>query len=182
MIEVKEITIEEFKKHVYDKYITLFPEEEQREWYKISNSYKKGVEKFYKISLDNNTVGFFMLEKLKELPYYLDYFAIYKEYQNKGYGTVALKKLLDDIINDNGLFIEIEKVDDKNIITKKRLRFYESLGFKKINSEYSLYNVLYNPVVYYNENNKKKIDEIFFKYYEFNVGTKDLIKHCKIIK
>lgn len=32
MIDVKEILIDEFMNDIYDKYITLFPKEEQRDW------------------------------------------------------------------------------------------------------------------------------------------------------
>lgn len=49
-----------------------------------------------------------MLEKLQNNPFYMDYFAIKKEYQNQGLGTNALKILLNDVIKEKGLFIEIE--------------------------------------------------------------------------
>lgn len=182
MIEVSEITIQEFEEKIYNTYITLFPKEEQREWKKVTNSYNEGIEKFYKISLNNNIIGFFMLEKLEDLPYYLDYFAIYKEYQNKGYGTKSLEKLLKDIIKEAGLIAEIEKINDEDITTKRRFKFYENLGFTKVDRDYLLYDVLYNPIIYYKENNKDKIDDIFFKYYEFNVGIENIKKHCSIIK
>lgn len=34
MIDVVEITINEFKENIYDKYIKLFPKDEQRNWEK----------------------------------------------------------------------------------------------------------------------------------------------------
>lgn len=49
-----------------------------------------------------------MLEKLQNNPFYMDYFAIKKEYQNQGLGTNALKILLNDVIKEKGLCIEIE--------------------------------------------------------------------------
>ena len=108
MIEILEIGIEEFEDKIYERYTKLFPEEEQRNWNKIRDTYNKGIEKFYKIVLDNSIIGFFMLENNeKDYPYYLDYFAIFEEYQNKGYGTKAIKKLLSEIIDNKGLCIEI---------------------------------------------------------------------------
>ena len=78
MIDVVEITINEFKENIYDKYIKLFPEDEQRNWGKIEKTYKDGIEKFYKIILKDMTIGFFMLEKLSDnYPFYIDYFAIF---------------------------------------------------------------------------------------------------------
>lgn len=175
MVDVLEIKIEEFKDNIYNEYVKLFPKDEQREWSKIETTYINGREKFYKIVLDNKTIGFFMLEKLNDnYPFYLDYFAIFKEHQNLGYGTLAIQLLLDKIASDNGLIGEIEKVDEKNPITIKRSKFYEKLGFKKIESEYLLYNVLYTPIVYYKnkEIEKTDIDKIFFDYYITNCRRK----------
>lgn len=185
MIDVIEITIEEFKEKIYNKYIKLFPEEEQREWKKIEDTYKKEIEKFYKVTLENQIIGFFMLERLNNnYPFYLDYFAIFEEFQSKGYGTKAIQELLDKIIGNNGLIAEIEKEDIKAPITIKRLEFYRRLGFKKVESEYLLYNVVYVPIIHFNTNkyNKKMIDEIFFDYYKNNCGEEKIKNRCKIIK
>lgn len=34
MIDVIEITIEDFKENIYNEYVKLFPKEEQRDWKK----------------------------------------------------------------------------------------------------------------------------------------------------
>ena len=185
MVDIIEITIEEFKNNIYDKYVKLFPENEQREWFKIEESYRKGIEKFYKIVLKNEIIGFFMLEKLNDnYPFYLDYFAIFKEFQNQGYGSKAMEKLIDKIICNNELIGEIEKENEKDLISIKRFKFYSKLGFKKFGSEYLLYTVLYTPIIYTNSNNiiKEKIDKIFFDYYSANCGEDSIKKNCKIIK
>ena len=185
MIDIIEITINEFKNNIYDKYVKLFPENERREWFKIEKMYKKGIEKFYKIVLKNKTIGFFMLEKLNDnYPFYLDYFAIFKEFQNKGYGSKSIVKLIDKIVGSNGLIGEIEKESTKNPITIKRFKFYSKLGFKKIDSEYLLYNVFYTPIIYINSTSitKEKVDKIFFDYYTENCGENEIKKNCKIIK
>ncbi|MBP3255860.1 MAG: GNAT family N-acetyltransferase [Clostridia bacterium] len=185
MIDVIEITIEEFENDIYDKYIELFPEEEQREWNKIVKTSKKGIEKFYKIIYENKTIGFFLLEKINDdYPFYIDYFSIYREYQNQGYGTKAIKVLLSKIINKKGLIAEIETESKDNPITIKRFEFYKRLGFKKIKSEYLLYNVYFTPILYndYKEINKEKYDKIFFDYYAINCGENEVKRHCKIIK
>ena len=185
MIDIIEITITEFEDKIYDKYVKIFPESEQREWVKIKEAYKKGIEKFYKIVFENKIIGFFMLEKLNDnYPFYLDYFAIFSEFQNKGYGSKAIKKLIDKVVDDNGLIGEIERENIKNPITIKRFNFYSKLGFKKIDSEYLLYNIFYTPIIYINSDNiiKEKIDKIFFDYYLANNGEKEVRKNCKIIK
>ena len=183
MIEILEIDIEEFEDKIYEIYTNLFPEEEQRDWRKIKVAYINGLEKFYKIVVDNLVIGFFMLESNgKDYPFYLDYFGIFKEYQNKGYGTQAIKKLLSDIVGNSGLCIEIEKEDTLNPITLKRAKFYENLGFKKVNSEYLLYSVLYTPYVYNYTCEKEKVDKVIFDYYKLNCGEEAVKINCKLIK
>ena len=183
MVDIIEIDIKEFENTIYEKYINLFPQEEQRQWNKIKDTYNKGLEKFYKVVLNSITIGFFMLEKSKkEHPYYLDYFGIFREYQNKGYGTKSIKKLLEKIIGKNGLCIEIEKENDNEPITIKRAKFYEKLGFKKVNSEYLLYTVQYTPYVFNYTNDKKIIDKIMFDYYNMNCGEEEIKANCQILK
>ena len=175
MIDIIEITIKEFKNDIYNKYVKLFPKDEQKSLHSIRDTYSQGIEKIYKIVLNNKIIGFLMIEKLNNnYPFYLDYFAIYKEYQNQGYGTKAMELLLSKIINNKGIIAEIEKECEDNTITIKRFEFYKKMGFKKIGSEYLLYNVYYNPIVYCKtENiNKEKYDKIFFDYYKINCRRK----------
>jgi len=185
MIDLIEITIEDFKDNIYNEYRKIFPKEEQRDLKKIENTYKKGIEKIYKIVLKDMTIGFFMLEKISDdYPFYLDYFAIFEKYQNKGYGSIAINILLDKTILDDGLIGEIEKEDLNNPITIRRLNFYNKLGFKKSESEYLLYNVLYVPIINIRTKklNKTETDKIFFDYYKINSGEQDLKNKCRIIK
>lgn len=184
MIDVVEITLKEFKEDIYNEYIRLFPDSERRDLKKIEKTYKKGIEKFYKILLKDVTIGFFMLEKLSEdYPFYLEYFAIFNEFQNKRYGTKAMQVLKNKFASDNGLIAEIEKENINNPITIKRFEFYNKLGFNKTGSEYLLYDVIYTPIINVNRNiDKKNIDSIFFDYYKTNCGEQDVKTKCKIIK
>ena len=182
-MEIIEIDINEFEKDIYNEYIELFPEEEQREWDKIQKAYENKIEKFYKIVSNNMTVGFFMLEKIDDnSPYYLDYFGIFKKHQKKGIGTQSIQKLLEKV-GEEGLYIEIEKEDTKNDITLRRAEFYKKLGFKRIDSEYLLYNVLYTPYIYTKTNvTKEEVDKVMFEYYIINCGKKEIKNNCKQIK
>lgn len=185
MIDVIEITIEDFKENIYNEYVRLFPKEEQRNWKKVENTYKKGIEKFYKIVLEDMIIGFFMLEKINDkYPFYLDYFAIFEKFQNKGYGSEAIHILLDKNIINDGLIAEIEKEDINNPLTIRRLNFYKKLGFNKYESEYLLYNALYVPIlnIKMKKLNKTEIDKIFFDYYKTNCGEQEVKNKCKIIK
>ena len=182
-MKIKEIELKEFEEKIYNEYVKLFPEEEQREWEKIKSAYKNGIEKFYKITENELVIGFFMIEKIDDnSPYYLDYFGIFKKHQNKGIGTQSIQKLLEKV-GEEGLYIEIEKEDTKNDITLRRAEFYKKLGFKRIDSEYLLYNVLYTPYIYTKTNvTKEEVDKVMFEYYIINCGKKEIKNNCKQIK
>ena len=181
MINVIETTIEEFEDKIYKEYVDLFPEDERRPLYKIKRTYYNGIEKIYKIILKKNIIGFILLEKIENYPYYLDYFAIFKKYQNNGYGTEAMQILLNKVTND-GLIGEIEKLNTTDINTKKRLDFYKKFGFREVESEYLLYDVLYTPIAYCVNYNKNTIDKICFDYYLANSRKEEARKKCKLIK
>lgn len=183
-MKIAKIDIEEFKNKIYLEYISLFPDEEQRDWEDIEYSYNSGIEQFYKIVFENDIIGFIMLEKLNnKLPFYIDFFAIFKQYQNKGYGTMAIKYLINNIIGNNSLLLEIEKENSKDLNTVRRAKFYENLGFKKVNSEYLLFGVKYTPYIFENNNklNKIEIDEIMKNYYKTNCGEESLLENFDIL-
>jgi GNAT superfamily N-acetyltransferase len=184
MIDVIEIPIDEFESDIYDRYIRLFPEKEQRDWDKIRRAYDDGYEKFYKIIDEDKTVGFFILEKMNDYPYYLDYFAIYEEYQSKGYGSKSLRKLLDTVVKDKGLIGEIEIVKEEEPLTKKRLDFYTRLGFKKLDSLYSFFGCEFNPIIYPDNDfiDADEVDRIMLEYYKENLGVEEAKRQCNILK
>ena len=118
MINIVKISIKEFEYEIYNKYKKLFPSAERRRWSKIKKSYNEGIERFYKIELNEKNIGFIMLEKLENHPYYLEYIGIYDEYQDKGYGTEAMKKLITEIVKEDGIIVEIEQITDNNTQAK----------------------------------------------------------------
>ena len=181
MIQIIETSLEEFENKIYREYMKLFPEDERRPLYKIKRTYENGIEIIYKIMLNDVLIGFILLEKIENHPYYLDYFAVFKKYQSHGYGTEAMKILLDEIKND-GLIGEIEKISEIDINTKKRFDFYKRLGFEEIKSEYLLYDVLYVPISYGLDYSKDEIDRSCFDYYIINSGKEEAEKNCKLIK
>ncbi len=184
MIEVKEISIREFQDDIYHQYVLLFPEKERREWKKIERTYAEGIEKFYKILLGKRIIGFFLLETLGDsYPFYLDYFAIFEEFQNQGYGSKAIEKLCKDIVGERGVIGEIEKVSSEDPVSFNRYSFYKRLGFREVDSEYLLYQVLYTPIVLIPSQSfsKEQLDSLFFDYYRVNCGD-EMERNCKIIR
>lgn len=184
MIEIVEINFEEFVKDIYPHYVELFPEKERRSLKSLKRTHEKGIEKFYKFLAEGETVGFFTLEKLdEEYPFYLDYFAILKDYQNNGYGKKGISKILNEIVKDATMCIDIETEDENNIETIRRAEFYKSLGFQKVESEFILYEVSYTPYKYDKENKLTKDDgnNVLLDYYFTNTGKDNILKNYKLL-
>ena len=184
-----EVDIKEFKSDIYKYYLEIFPKNEQKPLELIKRSYNNGYSRIFKILNNGILVGFMILNRIHENGYViLDYLAILPKYQNMGFGTQALKCLLEQENKSKGIFIEVDKVDlgkdeEENLIRKKRKKFYEKIGFKRLNFDLLLYEVMFMPYIYLNIDAEEKsiINEIW-KIYEAIYSPKEISKHCKIIK
>ena len=189
-MELKESDIKQFKKDVYKYYKKLFPALERKSYRILKKSYSKGTTSILGILEQNKIIGFMIINQIKNNKYMqLDYFAIFPEYQSKGYGKQAiieLKKLYSDYY---GIFIEIEKIglgenDKENELRKRRAKFYEKLGFVKLNVDLELYKVIYSPYILFcsdfRENDDKIIKDIF-KIYNEILGERKINKNCRVL-
>ncbi len=188
-IELKYIGMNQFKKEVYLYYLEIFPEEERKPIELIQYSYEKQYTKIIEILHKNKLVGVMLLNTVKDKGYaILDYLAILPQYRNNNFGTQALKILLEQEKENRGVFIEIEKVGlgknkKENIQREERQKFYEKLGFKKLNFDLWLFDVIYTPYLFsnYEDDENIIIDEIL-KIYKSISGEKRINENCKIIK
>lgn len=188
-IKLEHTTIEEFKKEIYSYYLAIFPEEERKSIKQIEVGYKKGYVKVIKIMHQNQLVGFMKVNRVKENGYIiLDYLAILPEYRDNQFGTKALKLLLEEEKESKGIFIEIEKVglgrnEKENLARQKRKCFYEKVGFKELNFDLFLFNVVYTPLLFSNiqENEDVIIDNIL-EIYEAITGKERIERNCRIMK
>lgn len=188
-MHLEKINIKEFKKTIYQEYKKLFPKKERRTYREIKNGYYNNITEIIKIIIENKCVGFFIANHLKNNPYlHLDYFAIIQEYQSKGYGTEAIKKLKEYYKNYDGIFIEIEQIDEAVTEVERKTRqrradFYERLGFCKMEFGLELYKVKYSTYMLPCEkdifNEEEVINEIF-KIYNAVYGEKSVQKNCKV--
>ena len=129
---------------------------------------KNGYTKIIKILYENEMVGFMLLNRVKNKGYtVLDYFAILPQYRNKKFGTKALQILIEQEKENSGIFVEIEKIGlgkdiEENLLREKRKNFYEKLGFKKLNFDLFLFDVIYTPYLFSNIKDDEDIiiDEI----------------------
>lgn len=186
------IGIEKFKKEVYPEYIKIFPKEERKELKTIEQNYDKKITKFIKICENNQFVGFFIINTIKNSQYVpLDYFAILEKYQNKGYGTKAIQLLKKQMEAYDGIFVEIEKLGlgkdkQENLLRERRAKFYETLGFEKLNFELKWFETLILsiyvlPISTY-KNTEERIMENMFQIYISVHGKEKIDRDCKVIK
>ena len=189
-MKLKKIDIEEFKERIYPEYEILFPELERKSYNRLKETYDKGIVDIFEIKEDNNIVGFILANHLENNPYIqLDYFAIFEAYQNKGYGSNAIKLLKEIYKEYEGIFIEIEKVGlgknkEENIIREKRASFYEKLGFVKLNFDLELFTVIYSAHMLsckMKEFNDESVIKNIFDFYIDILGEKRAKKNCRII-
>lgn len=192
-MELINIDYKEFKAEIYQKYIEIFPEEERKTLEAMEKNYNKNITRFIKIDEENELIGFFIMNSIKNNRYMqLDYFAILPEYQNKGYGTKAIKELEKVVQNYDAIFVEIEKLcyganKEENEIREKRAKFYERLGFHKLDTNLKWFNSLFLSVYYLKLNDNLIYDEeeilnnIFGIYYKVH-GKKKVDENCEIIK
>lgn len=150
-MKLKYIGIDEFEKEVYTYYLAIFPDNERKPLELLRSSYEKHYTRIIEILYKNEIIGFMILNKVKDIGYVvLDYLAILPQYRNKKFGTKALQMLLEQERDNSGIFIEIEKVGlgkdtEENLLREKRKNFYEKLGFRKLNFDLFLFDVVYTP-------------------------------------
>lgn len=177
----------EFKEKVYTDYLAIFPEDERKPIGWLETSFQKGYIEFIKIIEKGNLVGFMILQKVQENGYLgLDYFAILPAYRNQGLGSKALEMLIQKETRKKGIFVEIEKVglgknETENEQREKRQRFYQKLGFQKLNCDLQLFDVIYTLHLFSHlqEEEEDVIREIW-QIYETVSGKKRIQENCKI--
>lgn len=188
-MKLKDIDVDKFEKELYSYYLVIFPKDERKPLELLHSSYKKHYTRIIEILYKDEIVGFMILNKVKDKGYaVLDYLAILPQYRNNKFGTKALQILLEQERENSGIFIEIEKVGlgkdtEENLLREKRKNFYEKVGFKKLNFDLSLFDVIYTPYLFSNSKDDENmiINEIL-NIYEAISGKARIEQNCKIIK
>lgn len=131
-MKLKDIGIDKFKEDIYSYYLKIFPEDERKPLELLQSSYEKHYTRIIEILYKNEIIGFMILNKVKDKGYaVLDYLAILPQYRNNKFGTKALQILLEQEIENSGIFIEIEKVGLGKNIEENLLREKERISMKK---------------------------------------------------
>lgn len=184
-IELVQISIEEFKEKLQESYLAIFPAEERKPIALIEKFYHQGIIQLIKIVKKAEIIGFMTLNSIEPDGYgVLDYLAILPKYREKGFGAEAMKQFLDQENNRKGIYIEVDqeglgKEDKENRIRERRTKFYERLGFRKLDFDLTLFSVIYTPYVYENlSNTDENIIEEILKIYETIIGKERIQKNC----
>lgn len=143
-IEIIEGNTEDLRS-IYKRFETDFPTNEQKT---LEHLEMLMLKKKYRLLLAKHKVfdmiiGYAFVYEISNLNMmWLDYMAIDKKFQNAGYGTLLFNKIIETKQELNmGMFLEIDipgKDSDPQGFLAKRLRFYERLGAKVLNTPYKL--------------------------------------------
>ena len=191
MLKLIDIDFKTFKKEIYPYYLELFPKDERKSLKQIEVPYLNGISKLISIKDNDKTVGFLIYNTLDGNKYVqLDYFAIFKEFQNKKYGTEAIKILKEFLKDYNGVYGEVEKAglgqdEEENKKRDRRIKFWENLGFQLFDFDLELFGVIYSPCILMIKDVDVDYDEIMkcaFEIYVSLLGEDKVNKKCRIIK
>lgn len=192
MLELKDITIKEFKKDIYNDYCLLFPKDERKNYKTLKKNYNDNILKIYKIEDSGTYIGFMIFNHIDESKILqFDYFGILPKYQDKGYGSKSIELLKTKMKEYSYIYGEVEKPGlgksiEENNLRERRIKFYQKLGFYRLKYDLELYKVIYIPICLNINIDEKlsdeKIIEEAFKIYFSILGKRNIIKNCKIIK
>ncbi len=112
-------------------YIEAFPENERQTCETIRKRIENKQLRLFIVRYEQTILGFALAwEVLSLKTYYIEYFAISKEYRNNGVGEFILKSF-KDYIGDKKLIVEIEDpaIDKTDNDKVRRFEFYKRNGF-----------------------------------------------------
>lgn len=119
-------------------YIDSFPSDERREWHKLSKLIHHPHFCLYQVVENQELIG---LISIWNLPYFtfIEHFAIRESDQGKGIGTQILRQVIEQ--KSITVIVEVEKPTNES--TRRRITFYERLGFSVCKNTY--YQPPYSP-------------------------------------
>ena len=131
MINLRTVTKENFS-FVYKRLIDAFPYEERRDESHEEKCFLKKEFNFCEIIDNNESVGLIVFWLFKEY-LFVEHVAINKEIRGKGYGS----KTFELLKSQYNLPIILEAESPETEMQKKRIKFYENLGFKVNSYDYT---------------------------------------------
>lgn len=163
------------RKDVFRRYMRYdFPYEELRPLRMIQKLVMKGGYYMHGVFEKDTLRAYACFWEEKETNIMLfDYFAVVASVRNQGYGTAAMKLLLESCSHQNGVILEVEnpetaQTDEEKTTREKRIEFYKRCGMQMSDAVIWLYGVEY-CMMYYgmdSENVENRIIQVMQKLYQ----------------
>ena len=141
---IKEGSLEELSS-VFELYKNDFAPCEQKTYEHLKKLINKGNYRLLllKDSESSAIISYMLLYLDRPRALWVDYLAVSNEHRGTGIGTEFINLIAEKYKPDyKGIFFEVEKPDSKNELTlhyqKKRIKFYERLGAKRLEVSYKL--------------------------------------------
>ncbi len=131
MISLKAVTKENFS-DVYKRLVDAFPYEERRDECDEEKCFLKKEFNFCEITDNGESVGIIVFWLFEEF-LFVEHIAINKEIRAKGYGSKTFELLKAQY--NKPIILEAEAPETE--MQKKRIKFYENLGFKVNSYDYT---------------------------------------------
>ncbi len=137
MLSLKKANIDEFTE-IYNNYmLKQFPQSELKsfnDFFVLLSDKTKSYELYLAYNEGINT-GYTLFYKGENF-IWVDYIAVLPEFYSHGFGKKLIEALCNTFKNIKGIYFEVEKPDEKDINTLRRIKFYTSNGARKIDCEY----------------------------------------------
>ena len=154
---------------IYSDMLTQFPKCEMKSKKQFSELLKNPDYCAYSIRISGIKAGYVILFKDKiNKTLWMDYIAIFKKHQSKGFGTKIFETMKKTFSEFSGMWIEVEKPDNNRQETFKRIKFYKKIGAKLINENY----------IYPNRENGLAMDLYFLPYCPNNTICTEKMNKC----
>ena len=137
MLYLKKGDIEEFSQIYNDFMLQQFPQPELKsydDFLKLLTDEKHSY-CFYLAKNDDTTVGYTLFCKGDNF-IWTDYIAVLPQFYSGGFGRKIIDCLKQTFDNVKGIYFEVEKPDETDINTIRRIKFYNSCAVKKLDCEY----------------------------------------------
>lgn len=133
-VKFKHVLVEEFDV-IYNDMCKQFPQTELKSLNQFQFLLKNENYCLFLIEIEAKICGYliFLKDEIFNI-LWLDYFAIFKEYHSKGFGSLAILAFCEYFKNYKGCYIELEK--PCSFLAERRIKFYKKLGAKKLDIDY----------------------------------------------
>lgn len=148
---------------IYSDMLTQFPPDELKSLEHLQALVENDNYRFYSIIYDNCAVGYIGIFFTNNF-LWVDYFAIFKEFHSKGFGSKVLAYLKEYFTCHRGCFLEVEKINKDDINTQRRADFYIKHGAKRLDVRY-----------FFPSKNPFEMD-LYYISYDSNSATSDDIR------